>query len=310
MNSSEVMVKLNDKRIRWIINNTLSGKVSTKEAAEIYNVSQRWIQKIVNRYKQEGTYPVMNPNRRPRTYLTENQKRLIDKGFNDSYFGAKMLRHHIRNVYGENIPQNKIHQYMREKGYSIENKRKQKPRKRCRYEREYSLELLHLDFTEHEDKQVLAILDDASRDMIALGEFDNATTDNVIILFERARKELGALAQFIKEVNTDRGTQFYANKRNKNKEADHKFVEYLDSLGINHIPSRVKNPQTNGKMERWFQEYKKHRHKKNSAEEFRRWYNNRIHGALRYNRGETPQKAFIHKISPGIWLNLFYRRFE
>ncbi len=310
MNSCELMVKLTDKKIRWAIDNVLLEKINTKEAADIYNVSQRWIQILIKRYKQEGIYPIMNPNRRHKTFLTDRQKKMIDKGFNESYFGAKMLRHHIRNAYGENIPQNKIHSYMREKGYAVENKRKQKPRKRCRYERDYSLELLHLDFTEYEDKNVLAILDDSSRDMLALGEFENATTDNVIKLFEKARRELGVLAEFIQEVNTDRGTQFYPNKKDKKGEADHKFVEYLDSLGIKHIPSRVKNPQTNGKTERWFQEYKKHRHKKKSAEEFRKWYNNRIHGALRYNRGETPAKAFIHKISPSIWLNLFYRRFE
>jgi len=34
--------------------------------------------------------------------------------------------------------------------------------------------------------------------------------------------------------------------------ARHKFGLYLDSKDVKHIPSRRNNPQTNGKMERWF----------------------------------------------------------
>jgi putative transposase len=304
------MVKLNNKRIKWFIDHILSGDLTTKEASEIYKVSQRRIQILVKQYKEKGFYPVMNPNRRPKTELAPEQKKLIEKGYKESFFGARMLRHHIRNKHGSNIPQNKIHAYMREKEYAKPNKRKQKPRKRCRYEREHSLQLLHLDWTEFNDKQVLAINDDRSRKILALGEYINATTVNTIKLFDKALEELGVLAEFVEEANTDRGTQFFSNRKDKKGKINHKFLDYLDSRGIKHVPSRRKNPQTNGKMERWFQEYKKHRNKFKSSEAFRKWFNNRIHGGLKYNRGEMPNKALTQYVNPGIWIGLFFRSFE
>jgi putative transposase len=148
---------------------------------------------------------------------------------------------------------------MREKEYAKPNKRKQRLRKRCRYERDYSLQLFHLDWTEYNGKQNLATNNDRSRKILALGEYANATTANTIMLFDKAFERLGELAEFIEEANTDSGTQFYPNKKNRCEEAIHKFLVYLDSKGIKFIPSRVNNLQSNGKMERWFQEYKKHR---------------------------------------------------
>ena len=301
------MTKLNNKKIKWAINQVIKDAKKPSEIAEIYDVSKRWIQALVKKYKVTRTYPTMNWKRRPKVHLTDEQKALIDKGYNETYFGAMMLRHHIRNAYGINIPQNKMHQYMLEKGYSKPNPKKQRQRKRCRYERDHSLSLLHADWTEHLGKQVIGFEDDASRKMLSLLEFDNANTKNSIKALESARKNLGEFAPFIIAINTDRGPQFFPNKKAENEESYHKFIEYINSLGIKHIPSKIKNPQTNGKIERWFQEYKKHRHKFKSAEEFRVWYNNKIHGALKYRRGETPEKAFIKKISPSVWVGLRFK---
>ena len=47
------MSKLNNKKIRWAVKQVVSGVMNTKEAAEIYKVSQRWIQVIVKKYKEE-----------------------------------------------------------------------------------------------------------------------------------------------------------------------------------------------------------------------------------------------------------------
>ena len=304
------MVKLNNKKIRWAVKQVVSSALNTKEVAETYKVSQRWIQCLVKKYKVEGCCPKMDWKRRPKTYLTDEQKALIDKGYQETFFGAMMLRHHIWNKYDKRIPQNKMHEYMLEMGYSKPNKKKQKQRKRCRYERDHSLSLLHADWTEHLGKQTICYQDDSSRKILSLWEGNDATAKNSIKALKKAQTELGKLAQFIRAINTDRGTQFYANKKDSNNEAEHEYLTYLASQGIKHIPSRVNNPQTNGKLERWFQEYKKHRHKFRSAEEFRQWFNNKIHGALNYRRGETPEKAFIKRIDPTIWIGLFWKRYD
>jgi putative transposase len=66
--------------------------------------------------------------------------------------------------------------------------------------------------------------------------------------------KFGCLAS-IEQVLTDRGTQFYANKRDKNGNADCRFEKFLEKNKIKHIKARVKHPQTNGKMEKWNDTY-------------------------------------------------------
>jgi transposase InsO family protein len=67
---------------------------------------------------------------------------------------------------------------------------------------------------------------------------------------------------------------------------------HLENHGIKTILTRVKHPQTNGKLKRWFGEYKRHRLAFSSFEEFREWYNNRPHGSMEFEHLETPERAF------------------
>jgi hypothetical protein len=53
----------------------------------------------------------------------------------------------------------------------------------------------------------------------------------------------------IREVMTDHGTQFYANKRDKNGNADSRFEDFLERNKIVHILAPIKRPQVNGKIE-------------------------------------------------------------
>ncbi len=71
----------------------------------------------------------------------------------------------------------------------------------------------------------------------------------------------------------------------------------MERKRIKHVPSRKKNPQINGKLERWFQEYIKHRKRFETPEEFKNRYNKRIHGALNLEIKETPE-AFIRRLGP------------
>jgi putative transposase len=55
-------------------------------------------------------------------------------------------------------------------------------------------------------------------------------------------------------------------------------------------------PGTNGKLERFFGEYKKHKAVFNSFDEIICWYNNRPHGSLNIQSLETPGMAFRRKM--------------
>src|SRR3989344_1546980 len=58
------------------------------------------------------------------------------------------------------------------------------------------------------------------------------------------------VAPFI--LNSDRGTQFFPNKKDKNGKAIHEFQDVLEELGIIFVPSKRRHPQTNGKLEKFF----------------------------------------------------------
>lgn len=314
-NPSDLMVKLTDKKIKWSIDQIISDKRSIKEIAEIYNVSNRWIQILVHRYKNTGKYPGLSKMRRPKTELTEEEKKLIDHVMKESYLtGAVNLRLYIEKYYSKKLPYNKIHRYLLGRGLSKEDDKKKKQRKYCRYERDHSFSLVHMDWHESkviEGKQVCVVLDDASRKIICGGEFNHATGENAIALIKQAIEiACKDYSSVIRECNTDKGSQFYCNKNdNKGNRGKAEFELFLEDKGINHIPSRRNHPQTNGKNERWFRTYNENRGRYKTFQEFIDWYNNKIHLGLSRTEGITPNEAILNKLQPSSIIGLFFRRF-
>ena len=307
------MVKLTNRQIKWGVKKIVSGKLSSKEVSEIYEVTQRHFQNLVKKYKETGLYPVMKKERRPRTELTEKQKELIDKAIKESLLeGAVTLRLYIHKYYGEKLPYNKIHKYLLSKGISQEDEKKKKQRKYCKYERAHSFSLVHLDYHDSKvfpGKFVCSIIDDASRNILCGGEFDSEEAVHAINLIRKAIKiAYDEYSSVIREVNTDKGTQFYNSKLTKDgKRPLSEFELFLKEKGIKHIPSRIKHPQTNGKEERWFRTYNENRHKFKSFNEFIKWYNNKINLGLDRKKGVTPNEAIINKLQPESVLGLFFR---
>jgi hypothetical protein len=58
------------------------------------------------------------------------------------------------------------------------------------------------------------------------GEFENEKQEHVIKLMDNVLKEYSHIME-ISEILTDRGSQFYANKRDKNNEANNNFEKYI-----------------------------------------------------------------------------------
>jgi len=247
------MVKLTDKRIKWGVKKIVSCELGTKEVSEIYEVTQRRFQVLVKEYKETGVYPVMKKERRPKTELSQEGRELIDRALMESLLGnAVALRLYIEEYYDKKLPYNKIHRYLLEKGISKEEKSKKKQRKYCKYERDHSFSLVHLDWHESkviEGKQVCVVEDDASRKIICGGEFDNSKDDHNIDLMKKAiRIAYDKYSSVIREVNTDKGPQFYCNKyNNKGTRGRTEFELLLAEQGINHIPSRRNHPRLMGK---------------------------------------------------------------
>ncbi len=176
------MTKLNTSRVKWLTRQVIRHGRKPSEVASVYGVSVRRVQQLIRHFKKNCTMLEIKKERRPKTFLTEEQK------------AAKL---------------------------------------------------------------------------------------NVLI----------------HAINADHDTTFTAGK----------YQKFLARQGIKMIHSRVKNPQTNGKLERLWQEYNKHRWNFPSLQEWIDWYNNRLHGALKLEWAETPVEAFQRKLRPECLVGMMFK---
>ena len=303
------MTKLTDRKIRFICRHIVDNKDWTsKKISKLYNISQRRIQQLVKFYKETGKFPVLEKNRRPKAKpLTKEEKDIIEEIWEENHFGARLLYRELK-LRGYKIPHHKLHNYLTRTGKSIPNPNKQKKRKRCRYERKHSFSLVHGDWhrTTENDPYAIIWLDDASRFILAGCEFSEATAEHSIDTFQDAMNKANEYNSLIHSVNTDRGAQFYSNHPNSKS----RFELFLDENKIKYLPSRRNNPQTNGKLERLWLEYNRHRWRFETIQEFIDWYNKRMHGALWMEIGESPKEAVWRKNRPECMLGLFWRGVE
>lgn len=97
---------------------------------------------------------------------------------------------------------------------------------------------------------------------------------------------------------TDHGSEFVNTHQDKRPCLDHRFERYLHENNIKHSLCKVGRPQSNGKIERFFQTYEKQRWRFDSLEEFLDFYNKeRPHMSLKWDKLETPYEAF-HRLFP------------
>lgn len=309
------MVRLKERKLVWTFEQKEKGE-KNKDLAFLCGVGIRRFQQLYSQYKMTGKIPNLNWKRRPKRTLTEEEKTLIEKAVKESLMnGAVFLELYIEKYYKIRIPHNKIHEYLLLKGIAQEDEKKKKQRVYTLYEREHSFSLVHLDW--HESKvlrgrHVCVVEDDASRKILCGDEFDRELEEYTMMLMDQAinisDKNYSAV---IIECNTDKGSQFYANKKtNEGEKAKSRFEIFLEKQNIKHIPSRRKHPQTNGKEERWFGTYEKKRMLFKTFKEFINWYNNKINLGLSRKRGITPNEAIGFKLQPEAILGLFFRRFE
>jgi putative transposase len=199
--------------------------------------------------------------------------------------------------HGIKIPHNRIHKILKYHRLASNDTNKQRKRKWVKYERRHSMSLWHTDWYLIEDdrwrgKWLIAYLDDASRFIVGYGIFDEATTANAISILDDCINTYGKPLELL----TDHGSQFYANFGEIKAVGISKFQQYLIGRKINHILGRVHHPQTNGKIERFYETFQSKIPHFNSMEEFVIWYNTkRPHMSLNWDQLETPIQAFYKK---------------
>ncbi len=264
---------------------------TTYQARKIARVSIRRVNQIMAVYNETGRTPLLGKNMgRPRKPLQEWEIAIVNEAYEKYRVSADTLERLTLRDYKKHIPHNRIHKILLILGFA-KPKSKTDIRKKIwiRYERRHSLTAVHIDWHQRPNDGiwVFAVIDDASRKMLSLIETSSPTTEASIQGMLEALKQ-GKILQCI----MDHGSQFVSNLG-----GDSKFQEFLAKQGIKPIFCRIKHPQSNGKVEKWFDTYEQHRDAFPNIEKFLEWYNEiRPHRSLNFDELETPQQAFIRKL--------------
>ena len=292
------MTKLNQRRIKWLVRQVVKEGKKPSEVASVYGISIRRVQQLVQYFRNEEKMPELSQLRRPRTFLAEEQKAAINAAFADTKLSARLLYYELRRRQIP-VPKNKLYDHMKAQGHVIPDPSKQKQRKRCRYERKHSGSLVHIDWHRTSIKHPYCILyeDDASRKILAGLETKRLSAKKAVKVGEEAMQTAAQLNALILAINADHDATFTADA----------YQQFLVKQGIKMIYSRVKNPQTNGKIERLWHEYNRHRWRFSSLQAWINWYNNRLHGALKLEWAETPTEAFQRKLRPECLVGMMFR---
>ena len=252
------------------------------------------VYKLAAKFKKEGVeaYKAKKAGRPKQAINPKFVKMTIELRKTTDY-GSEKLHFALRQN-GFGVSQHMLQRILDENKLTepCENRRGQ--RKYVRFCWPISNYMWHVDWSQYNGRWYCAFIDDCSRKIMAAGEFSNATEGNSILLLYQAIL-INEVCPFV--ALSDKGTQFYNSKKNKKGELTPSlFEQELNELDIDFWTSRRNHPQTNGKMEKWFDTMKKRkkRHPEETLQEFVRWYNkDRIHHALEY---KTPEEVYQNKL--------------
>jgi putative transposase len=271
---------------------SLNNGNSKYQARKIASISKQRVYQVWKIYNETNRIPEIGKNTgRPIKIVEDWEVQIVKDTYEKYRVSADTLERIIKRDYDKHFPHNRIHKILLMLGFA-EKKDKKDIRKKnwIRYERRHSLTAVHIDWHYCSKTQVwiFAVIDDASRKILALLECEHATLENSITGMLEALKH-GKILQCI----SDHGAQFVTNHENGKS----LFTEFLVKHEILQILCRIKHPQSNGKIEKWFNIYDDHRFAFQTKEEFLQWYNEtRPHRSLNFAELETPQQAFIRKM--------------
>jgi transposase InsO family protein len=284
-------MKFNKKSLMDTLRAKSEGKTSY-QARKRAGVCTRRVDQIWKEYLTTGNIPEIGKGvGRPMIPIEQWEIELVKRFYEKYRVCADTLRRIIERDEKIHISHYRIHKILLQLGYAEKKPNKDIRKKKWkRYERKHSLTAVHIDWHYTGRVWVYAVIDDASRRILCLIECNSPTTRTSILGMEEALR-YGQIKQCI----SDHGAQFM-----NNMEGYSEFQEFLKQKGIKFIPCKVKHPQSNGKIEKWFDCYDRHRKAFKTKEEFLHWYNEvRPHRSLDFENLETPTQAYEKKKKEG-----------
>ncbi len=115
----------------------------------------------------------------------KKEKDLVIQTYKE-YLASAVMIEQILDEKGVHINHNRIHRILLEPGFAKPNLKKKRKRKYKFYARKHSLSLAHTDWAEYKGRKFILFEDDASRFILAYGEFSSANKINFIKVFKKS----------------------------------------------------------------------------------------------------------------------------
>ena len=286
--------KLSARGIRWVLKELEKGELSVYQIAKQQGITSRWVRQLPVKYRGIPLKDIRIKSPGRKSQPVSQQEVIIVRKMKEKYDNGAVSLEGILAENGVKMGHNKIHKILVQEGFAKEDRKKKIQKKWIRWEKDYSNEMWHTDYTEGENgKQIILYEDDSSRCIMGYGEFDSATTDNAISVFDDA---IALWRTKPNELLTDHGTQFC---EDENKE--YRFRNHILAKGVKkHVLARVKHPQTNGKCEKLGGTIKDLMRRKGwSLAEAVKYYNEiRPHMSLYNGHTCTPLIAYYERMRP------------
>src|SRR5215831_18598216 len=132
--NSNSVVKLTDRKIRWIIREKMMEIHSTKDIALLQNVSGSRIRQIWRYYRITKTVPILAKPGRPSRSITNEEMSAVIGTYKEYPCSAVVLENILDKRYGIKIPHNRIHKILNNHRLASNDTKKQRKRKWVKYE--------------------------------------------------------------------------------------------------------------------------------------------------------------------------------
>lgn len=250
-----------------IVETIIATNMSHTDAAQLFNVSTRWIRELMSRYKKGGLQALEPQSKRPHTNprqvppptverILQLREDLEKRGLDN---GAQTIQYRLEKENTTPLPAvSTIHRILTKHGYVKPQPHKRPRSSWIRFEADQPNETWQLDYSHWplrtgRSTPILTIIDDHSRFVLACTAFDYETGTNVIETFIAAGNEYG----FPQSTLTDNGSVF-TTKLYRKTDTRNGFEQLLLQMGIQQKNGTPYHPQTQGKVERFHSTLKLH----------------------------------------------------
>ena len=297
---------------RFLIEAHLREGRPISELARVHGVHRSWLYKLLARYRREGEAGLAPRSRRPHrspaamgpeleAAIVRLRGELLAQGLDA---GALTIQWHLTRERGAAPSASSIVRLLRRRGLVVPEPHKRPRSSMIRFEAALPNQLWQTDAThwalaDGSAVEILNVIDDHSRLLVAATPFRTVKAADVVALFHRAAERVGYPAALL----SDNGAVFTGSYRGGKVLLESE----LERLGIVGKHARPYHPQTCGKVERFHQTEKRWLAVQPPAatldelaaqlDRFRVQYN--LHRPHRALGRRTPQEIFDAKVKAG-----------